>query len=446
MSNLRLMPDWLLDLFARYGYARGVRRRVPREHRAAGARRDDAAGRRRAGALRTAVAASGDSRRHRRRDARRQPRLLHRPPRRPAHRRALRLARRPDAASGSRSSIASSSGTARRRCSSRASSPGCASSAPCWPAAAACAGRHFSFYNAAGAVVWCDGGRVRRDTRWRTAGTRSSAGSGARVSIALASSWSRSVSSRRCARGGTRKHDHTGLRALVPRSEFLRRPRASSRPSCCTDPAASRSSIPDRRARCRRCAAGSNAPASRSRDVRAILLTHIHLDHAGATGTLVRENPAHPRLRARERRAAHGRSREADGQRDAAVAATRWIGCGARFRPVPADELDRPARRRADRRRRARARGRVHAGPRVASRQLFQRRRRASRSSATRPASGCRPGGYMLPPTPPPDIDLEAVARQPGAHRRVAAGDAVPHALRPVRTGGGRISPRWPIT
>jgi glyoxylase-like metal-dependent hydrolase (beta-lactamase superfamily II) len=27
-------------------------------------------------------------------------------------------------------------------------------------------------------------------------------------------------------------------------------------------------------------------------DVRALLLTHIHLDHAGATGTLVRENPA----------------------------------------------------------------------------------------------------------------------------------------------------------
>ncbi len=30
------------------------------------------------------------------------------------------------------------------------------------------------------------------------------------------------------------------------------------------------------------------------RDVRAILLTHIHLDHAGATGTLVH---AHPHLR-----------------------------------------------------------------------------------------------------------------------------------------------------
>jgi glyoxylase-like metal-dependent hydrolase (beta-lactamase superfamily II) len=29
-----------------------------------------------------------------------------------------------------------------------------------------------------------------------------------------------------------------------------------------------------------------------SSDLRAILLTHIHLDHAGATGTLVREHPA----------------------------------------------------------------------------------------------------------------------------------------------------------
>src|SRR4051812_13488432 len=27
------------------------------------------------------------------------------------------------------------------------------------------------------------------------------------------------------------------------------------------------------------------------RDIRQILLTHIHLDHAGATGALVRENP-----------------------------------------------------------------------------------------------------------------------------------------------------------
>ena len=27
------------------------------------------------------------------------------------------------------------------------------------------------------------------------------------------------------------------------------------------------------------------------RDVRTVLITHIHLDHAGATGTLIKENP-----------------------------------------------------------------------------------------------------------------------------------------------------------
>ena len=39
-------------------------------------------------------------------------------------------------------------------------------------------------------------------------------------------------------------------------------------------------------------------------DVRAVLLTHIHLDHAGATGTLVRENPA-LRVYVHERGAPH---------------------------------------------------------------------------------------------------------------------------------------------
>ena len=34
--------------------------------------------------------------------------------------------------------------------------------------------------------------------------------------------------------------------------------------------------------------------------------------------------------------------------------------------------------------------------------------RAASRLSATRPASGRGDGSYVLPPTPPPDIDLEA--------------------------------------
>ena len=54
-------------------------------------------------------------------------------------------------------------------------------------------------------------------------------------------------------------------------------------------------------------------------DVRAILLTHIHLDHAGATGTLVRENPA-LRVYVHEKGAPHMVDPgEADRQRDAAV-------------------------------------------------------------------------------------------------------------------------------
>ena len=40
------------------------------------------------------------------------------------------------------------------------------------------------------------------------------------------------------------------------------------------------------------------------RDVTALLLTHIHLDHAGATGTLVRENPG-LRVYVHERGAPH---------------------------------------------------------------------------------------------------------------------------------------------
>ena len=41
-------------------------------------------------------------------------------------------------------------------------------------------------------------------------------------------------------------------------------------------------------------------------------------------------------------------------------------------------------------------------------------------------------GRFVLPPTPPPDIDLEAWRDSLTRDRRVAPRDAVPHALRPV--------------
>jgi glyoxylase-like metal-dependent hydrolase (beta-lactamase superfamily II) len=50
-------------------------------------------------------------------------------------------------------------------------------------------------------------------------------------------------------------------------------------------------------------------------DLDAILLTHIHLDHAGATGTLVRENPRLAVYVHKKRRAARGRSVQAARQR-----------------------------------------------------------------------------------------------------------------------------------
>ena len=93
-------------------------------------------------------------------------------------------------------------------------------------------------------------------------------------------------------------------------------------------------------------------------------------------------------------------------------------GCGQRARlygedmdrlwgemlPVPEANLRVLTRRRDDARRRLR--GGLHAGPRLASRLLPARR--ARRSWATSAACGSRPTSLTIPPTPPPDIDVEA--------------------------------------
>ena len=71
-------------------------------------------------------------------------------------------------------------------------------------------------------------------------------------------------------------------------------------------------------------------------DVRAILLTHIHLDHAGATGTLAAENPA-LRVYVHEKGAPH----MVDPEKLIASATRLWPGemytLWGEFRPVPAD-------------------------------------------------------------------------------------------------------------
>ena len=54
--------------------------------------------------------------------------------------------------------------------------------------------------------------------------------------------------------------------------------------------------------------------------------------------------------------------------------------------------------------------------------------------------------GYVLPPTPPPDIDLEAWDESLRTHRAVAPGHAVPDALRPARRRSARTSPNCATT
>ncbi len=70
-------------------------------------------------------------------------------------------------------------------------------------------------------------------------------------------------------------------------------------------------------------------------DVRHILLTHIHLDHAGAAGTIVRAHP-HIKVFVHDRGAGH----MADPQKLIDSAArlyrrTTWNGCGVRSRLFP---------------------------------------------------------------------------------------------------------------
>ena len=141
-------------------------------------------------------------------------------------------------------------------------------------------------------------------------------------------------------------------------------------------------------------------------NVRQLLLTHIHLDHAGATGTLLRENHA-IEVFVHERGAPH----LADPAKLLA-SATRLYGedmgpLWGEVLPVPASAL-RPLSGGET----ISAGGRdleVAYTPGHASHHVsyFDR---ATRIAFVGDTAGIRRGGgaYVMPPTPPPDIDLEA--------------------------------------
>jgi glyoxylase-like metal-dependent hydrolase (beta-lactamase superfamily II) len=140
-------------------------------------------------------------------------------------------------------------------------------------------------------------------------------------------------------------------------------------------------------------------------DVTALVLTHIHLDHAGATGTLVRERPG-MRVYVHEKGAPH----MIDPKRLLA-SATRLYGDAmdrlwGEVRPVPPDAIVALAGGEQ-----LEVGGRelqVAYTPGHASHHVSYFNADASIAFVGDTAGiKITPGGYVLPPTPPPDIDLE---------------------------------------
>jgi glyoxylase-like metal-dependent hydrolase (beta-lactamase superfamily II) len=149
---------------------------------------------------------------------------------------------------------------------------------------------------------------------------------------------------------------------------------------------------------------GLQAHGIRWADVRHLMLTHIHLDHAGATGTIVREHP-HITVLVHERGAKHmiDPSRLLD-------SATRLYGddmdrLWGEFAAVPqTNVVSLSGGERID------AGGRtleVAYTPGHASHHVSYFDASSGVAFVGDVAGVCALGGYVLPPTPPPDIDLD---------------------------------------
>lgn len=139
-------------------------------------------------------------------------------------------------------------------------------------------------------------------------------------------------------------------------------------------------------------------------DVRHILLTHIHLDHAGATGTLVREYP-HLSVFVHERGAPHmadpGKLIDSASRLYGASMDRLW----GEIAPVPQGNLVALVGGE-----RIEAGGRtfdVEYTPGHASHHVSYFDRASGVAFVGDTGGVCIDGGYVLPPTPPPDIDLE---------------------------------------
>lgn len=139
-------------------------------------------------------------------------------------------------------------------------------------------------------------------------------------------------------------------------------------------------------------------------DVRHLMLTHIHLDHAGAAGTIVRAHP-HITVFVHERGAVH----MAEPQK-LIDSATRLYGTEmdrlwGEFAPVPRENL--VALRGGERIEVGGRTFEVAYTPGHASHHVSYFDASSGLAFVGDTAGVCIEGGYVLPPTPPPDIDLD---------------------------------------
>ena len=145
----------------------------------------------------------------------------------------------------------------------------------------------------------------------------------------------------------------------------------------------------------------------RMADVTDVLLTHIHLDHAGVTGTLLRD---HPQIRVHVHEV--GAPHLVDPSKLVASSRRLWLGEMDRLWgevvPVPKSALHVLV-----------GGERLHAGGRTfdvaytpghASHHVSYFDASSGVAFVGDTAGMSIDGGYILPPTPPPDIDLEAWA------------------------------------
>ena len=140
-------------------------------------------------------------------------------------------------------------------------------------------------------------------------------------------------------------------------------------------------------------------------DVQQILLTHIHLDHAGATGTIVRAHP-HIRVFVHERGAVHMAEPQKLIESSRRIYGEHMDRLWGEIAPVPranlialagGEQVDAGGRR-----------FEVAYTPGHASHHVSYFDRDSGLAFVGDTAGVCIDGGYVLPPTPPPDIDIEA--------------------------------------